>query len=121
MLCSDDKHPDDLIAGHIDGMVRQGLAKGIPVWNLLTAACVNPVKHYGIDCGLMRKGDNADFIAVDNLEALNVVATYIDGRKVYDRTLGVDNTALATGISAPSATPNNFKAAKSPNPTSQST
>lgn len=112
MLCSDDKHPDDLIAGHIDGMVRQGLAKGIPVWNLLTAACVNPVKHYGIDCGLMRKGDNADFIAVDNLEALNVVATYIDGRKVYDRTLGVDNTALATGISAPSATPNNFKAAK---------
>ena len=112
MLCSDDKHPDDLMEGHIDDMIRRGLAKGISVWDLLMAACVNPVKHYGLGCGLLRKGDSADFIAVDNLWSMNVTATYIDGRKVYDRERGVDDAALSGSKSVPADTPNNFRAAR---------
>lgn len=109
MLCSDDKHPDDLIEGHIDALVRRGLTKGIPVWNILQAACINPVNHYNLPSGLMQPGDKATFITVDNLDDFNVLTTVIDGVKVYDRAQGLIENALIT--STPSLVhPNNFKA-----------
>ena len=79
MLCSDDKHPDNLIQGHIDALVRRAVANGINVYNVLWAACINPVKHYNLDVGLLNEGDPADFIVVDNLEDFNVEQTYING------------------------------------------
>lgn len=83
MFCSDDKHPDDLLEGHIDALVRRAVAKGYPVMNVLRAASLNPVEHYGLDTGLLRKGDPADFILVDNLNDFTILATYIGGRCVY--------------------------------------
>lgn len=113
MLCSDDKHPDDLVKGHIDAMVRKGLEQGIPVWNLLQAACINPVRHYHIEgCGPLSQGEKATFIAVDNLENLQVMATYIDGQKVYDAKEGVNDHLLSSGKPAPTALPNAFSAVK---------
>lgn len=109
MLCSDDKHPDDLIKGHIDEMVRRGIRKGISVWNMLEAACVVPVIHYGLSTGLMRPGDRATFIAVDNLSDFNVLTTVMDGFTVYDRETGVDESAITTG-NAPLVPLNNFRA-----------
>lgn len=112
MLCSDDKHPDDLVEGHIDDMVRRGLTKGIPIWSLLRAAVINPVEHYGMDTGLMRAGDNATFIAVDNLADFNVRQTVIDGFVVYDAAAdGLDERALMVGQPS-QETPNNFNAAR---------
>lgn len=83
MFCSDDKYPNELKEGYIDAMVRDALAQGYPLWNVLNAACVTPVLHYGLGNGLLRKGDNADFIVVDNLKDFNVLETYIDGIRVY--------------------------------------
>lgn len=109
LLCSDDKHPDDLIAGHIDALVRRGLAKGISIWNLLQAACINPIEHYNLPSGLMRAGDKATFIGVDNLNDFNVLETVIEGYKVYDRNSGIDENNLV--VSQPAKEyPNNFKA-----------
>ncbi len=82
MFCSDDKHPDDLLLGHINQLCERAVAKGIDVYKVLQAACVNPVKHYNLDVGLMQKGDDADFIIVDNLEKFNVLETYINGELV---------------------------------------
>lgn len=79
MFCSDDLHPDDLIKGHINLLVRRAIAKGYPIWNVLRAACVTPVLHYNLPCGLLRQGDSADFILVDNLTDFNVLATCISG------------------------------------------
>ncbi|ARV16181.1 adenine deaminase [Polaribacter sp. SA4-12] len=79
MFCSDDKHPDDLLLGHINQLCERALAKGIDVYKVLQAACVNPVKHYNLDVGLLQKGDDADFIVVDSLEKFNVLETYING------------------------------------------
>ncbi len=79
MFCSDDKHPNDLVAGHIDQLVKRALKKGIPLMNVLQAACVNPVKHYGMNVGLLQANDPADFIVVDNLSNFNVLETYING------------------------------------------
>jgi len=89
MFCSDDKHPDDLVAGHINKLVARALARGFDLYQVLRAACLNPVEHYDLEVGQLRVGDPADFIVVDDLEQMAVVSTFINGKKVaaYDRTL----------------------------------
>jgi adenine deaminase len=82
MFCSDDKHPDDLLLGHINQLCERAVAKGIDVFKVLQAACINPVKHYNLDVGLLNVGDEADFVLVESLEKFNVVETYIDGELV---------------------------------------
>jgi adenine deaminase len=79
MLCSDDKHPNDLVLGHIDKLVLRLLAKGVDTFKALRVACLNPVLHYKLPVGLCRVGDNADFIVVDSLKTLVVQETYVGG------------------------------------------
>ncbi|WP_109694734.1 adenine deaminase [Chitinophaga deserti] len=82
MFCSDDKHPDNLEEGHINLLVKRALAKGHDLYNILQAACINPVVHYNIPAGLLRVGDHADFIIADNLSDFNILETWIGGRQV---------------------------------------
>ena len=82
MFCSDDRHPDDLVKGHINDMVKRSLEYGIDIMKVLRIASVNPVMHYGLDSGLLRIGDSADFLEVDNLKDMNILKTYIEGRLV---------------------------------------
>lgn len=82
MLCSDDKHPDSLVLGHINALVKRALTKGVPLFNALKAACLNPVKHYNIPLGLLREGDSADFIQVASLEDFKVTGAWLEGRKI---------------------------------------
>lgn len=84
MFCSDDKHPDDLIVGHINLLCQRAVAKGLDVFKILQMACINPVKHYKMDVGLLQKNDAADFIVVENLIDFKVVQTYIDGELVAE-------------------------------------
>lgn len=79
MLCSDDKHPDDLVNGHINEIVKKALSKGYGLFSILKTATLNPVVHYGLDVGLLRIGDDADFIVVDNLNDFNVIKNYVKG------------------------------------------
>lgn len=81
-FCSDDKHPDDLITGHINLLAARAVGEGYDLFEVLRAACINPVQHYGLNVGLLRPGDPADFIVVENLQEFKVTATYIDGHKV---------------------------------------
>ena len=83
MFCSDDKHPDDLLLGHINQVCARAVAKGNDVFKVLQAACVNPVKHYGLDVGLLKKGDTADCIVVEDLKDFKTLETYINGEAVY--------------------------------------
>lgn len=82
MFCSDDKHPDDLIVGHINQLVKRSLVLGYNVFDVLQIACVNPVEHYKIPVGQLKIGDAADFIVVDNLSDFNILETYINGQLV---------------------------------------
>jgi adenine deaminase len=84
MFCSDDKHPDNLVEGHINQLVKRAIAKGIDKFKVLRMATINPVLHYRMSVGLLREGDWADFILVDNLEDFNVLETYINGNKVAE-------------------------------------
>ncbi len=85
MFCSDDKHPDDLLEGHINLLVKRAVARGIDVFKVLKMACINPVEHYGLDVGTTQIGDWADLIIVDNLVDFNVLKTYINGDVVAER------------------------------------
>jgi adenine deaminase len=82
MLCSDDKHPNDLVQGHINDLVKRAVQAGLELLDVLQCACVNPVQHYGLEVGLLQEGDPADFIVVDNLEDWTVLRTYINGQLV---------------------------------------
>ena len=102
MLCSDDKHPDSLVAGHIDRLCARAVAKGIDPYKVLKAACINPHQHYGLDSGLLRTGDPADFIMVEDLQHFKVLRTYIKGQLVADN--GVTKIA-STHLPAAASTP----------------
>jgi adenine deaminase len=82
MFCSDDKHPDDLLRGHINELCARAVAHGVPPIAALRAAALNPVEHYRLRCGLLRVGDPADFIRLADLESFRVLETWIDGQCV---------------------------------------
>lgn len=84
MFCSDDKHPDDLMLGHINLLVKRAVLKGIDLFKILKAACVNPVVHYNLEVGLLRVGDCADFILIDNLNDFSILKTCINGKIVAE-------------------------------------
>jgi adenine deaminase len=85
MFCSDDKHPDSLVEGHINQLCARAVSKGIDVYKVLKAACINPVLHYKLDVGLLKKDETADLIIVRDLEHFEVLATYIDGELVSEK------------------------------------
>jgi adenine deaminase len=84
MFCSDDKHPDSLVEGHINQLCARAVEKGIDIFKVLKAACVNPVNHYKLKVGLLRQNDFADFIVVKDLKEIEVLQTYINGKLVAE-------------------------------------
>jgi len=82
MFCSDDLHPDNLVDGHINLLVKKSIDLGANIFKTLKAATVNPVIHYGLDVGLLQVGDCADFIVVSDLKNFEVLRTYVRGEIV---------------------------------------
>jgi len=82
MFCSDDRHPNDLKRGHINDLVKRALARGDDLFKVLQIASINPIEHYGLDLGMLRVGDSADFIEIDDLENFEIVRTIINGSVV---------------------------------------
>lgn len=101
MFCSDDKHPDDLLVGHINQLVSRAVKSGANLFNVLQAACINPVRHYSLDVGLLKVGDPADFIILNELTEFKASQTYINGSLVAK-----DGKSLIPYIK--SEQPNNF-------------
>lgn len=89
MFCSDDKHPDNLAIGHINELAARAVAKGKDLFDILTAACLNPIQHYGLRVGQLRVNDPADLILIENLEQFKVLQTYIKGQLVAENGLSL--------------------------------
>ena len=85
MLCSDDKHPDSLVLGHINQLCARAVAKGLNVFNILKAACINPVVHYQLPTGMARVNDPANFIVIEDITHFKVAQTYINGQLVAEK------------------------------------
>lgn len=105
MFCSDDKHPDDLLVSHINALCARAVAKGMNVFKVLQMACVNPIRHYNLDVGLLQEGDFADFIMVEDLINFKALQTYINGELVFDKGISLIN-------SVPFEILNNFNVSK---------
>ncbi len=84
MFCSDDKHPDDLVKGHINELVKRALDLGYDKMKVLKVASLNPVRHYRLEVGSLRRGDQADFVVIDNFKDFNILKTYINGQLVAE-------------------------------------
>lgn len=116
MFCTDDCHPSDLICGHINLIVKRAMRDGFDLWDILQAACVNPVRHYNLNWGLLQVGDSADFITIDNLTpSFNVRSTYIRGTRVYSHnsyfnSIRSQQKSIESQLSMLNDYPNNFKA-----------
>lgn len=113
MFCSDDKHPDSLVAGHINQLCARAVAKGIDLFKVLKAACVNPIGHYKLKVGLLRPNDFADFIVVKDLRQFEVAATYINGVKVAENGKSLIKTSKTAvkpvnNFNCKEKTPNDF-------------
>ncbi|MCE2789117.1 MAG: adenine deaminase [Saprospiraceae bacterium] len=85
MFCSDDRHPDDLLEGHINLLVKRALHLGYDVFDVLQIACINPVRHYKLPVGTLRVGDPADFIVVANTQDWTIISTFLDGKELYGK------------------------------------
>jgi adenine deaminase len=105
MLCSDDKHPDDLIHGHINHLVRRAIRLGYDPVKVIKTCTLNPVRHYKLDVGMIQPGDPADFVILDDLQEVNVKETYINGNKVAEKGVSLIKSASVSPI-------NQFKALK---------
>lgn len=84
MFCSDDKHPDSLVEGHINVLCARAVAVGVDVYKVLLAACINPVRHYNMQVGLLQPGHKADFIEIKDLKDFEVISTFINGQLVSE-------------------------------------
>jgi len=84
MFCSDDKHPDSLVDGHINQLCARAVAREIDVFKVLQAACINPVQHYNLKVGQLNIGDPADFVVLKNLNDFEVVQTFVNGELVAE-------------------------------------
>ena len=112
MFCSDDKHPDNLEHGHINLLVVRALEKGIDLFKILRAACLNPVEHYKLNVGQLRIGDAADFILVNNLKDFQVQKTYINGELVAENgktKIPFHESKIVNNFSTSKKTPEQFK------------
>ena len=103
MFCSDDKHPNELVEGHIDVLVRRAIEQGYNVMDVLKAASLNAIRHYKLNVGLLQPGDDADFIVVDDLKRPVALQTYIKGMLVAEN--GISNINYKE-----TETPNRFEA-----------
>lgn len=103
LFCSDDKHPDNLVEGHINQMVKRAIAKGYDPVKVLKSVVLNPIEHYKLEVGRLQTGDPADMIVVNDLESFEVLQTYINGIKVAE-----NGKTLIESVEA--SHPNQFKA-----------
>jgi len=103
LFCSDDKHPDDLVKGHINQMIVRAIKKGHAPLKVLRSVILNPIEHYGLEVGTLQVNDPADMIVVDNFDNFDILQTYVDGLLVAE-----NGTSYIDSV--PEDQPNNFHA-----------
>ncbi len=67
--CTDDKHPEDIVKGDIDEMVRISISKGVDPITAIRIGSINTARHYGLrSMGAIAPGYKADMIVVNDLK-----------------------------------------------------
>jgi adenine deaminase len=110
MFCTDDCHPDELVKGHINNFVRNGLQLGYSIFDLIQIASINPVLHYKLPVGLLKPGDPADFIIVKDLQNFEIMETWINGKNVFsEKQFNLEKTSFPNRFFSNPLTPDLLK------------
>jgi len=81
-IVSDDKHPEDLLKGHVNLMLKEAVESGLDPVEAIKMVTLNPASHYNLNNGLIAPGKDADIVIVDNLKNFNVKEVIISGKSV---------------------------------------
>ncbi len=81
LICSDDRHPNDLVdEGHMDYALRLMLSGGVDVIDAFRIACRNPADWFGLrSSGLVAPGYRADFVAFESLRDFRAAMVFKKG------------------------------------------
>ena len=85
MTVSDDRHPGEMLNGHMNSHLKLLQSKGVLLLNALRSMSINPCEHYEINAGALVPGRLADIVVMEDLKYFKVLATYVRGMKRYDR------------------------------------
>lgn len=81
-IVSDDRHPQDLLNGHLDQILKKAVQLGLDPLKAIKMVTINPSEHYNLDTGTLTPGSKADIIMVEDLKDFNVKRVWIDGEIV---------------------------------------
>jgi adenine deaminase len=85
-FCTDDRDPEDIAEnGHINGMVREAVAAGIPPEDAIVLATLNPATWHRLwHLGALAPGYQADLLVLPDLERFEPELTLKAGRLVSE-------------------------------------
>ncbi len=87
LLCTDDCHAETLVyEGHMDRVVREAIAQGIPPVTAIQMATLNTAEHFGVvrEVGLLAPGRYADILLVPDLVNFRAVRVMAKGRWIAE-------------------------------------
>jgi adenine deaminase len=73
--------------------------------SVIRCSTLNPVRHYGLETGLLQPGDSADFIIIDSPETFNVQKTFIGGELVAESGISLLSSLSVKNVNAFDARP----------------
>ncbi len=86
LICSDDRHPNDLVdEGHMDHALRLLLAGGVDPIDAFRIACSNPGRWFGIpSMGAVAPGYRADLVAFESIGNFSAKLVWKSGSLVAE-------------------------------------
>jgi len=85
-FCTDDCHPETLTQdGHIDGIIKKAIARGVPPALAISSATIHTARAYGLaKIGGIAPGYRADLVVLSDLESMRVERVFASGRFVAE-------------------------------------
>jgi len=85
-FCTDDREPEHIAAdGHINSLVREAVARGVPPQDAIVMASLSPASYHGLDrLGAIAPGYRADLLVLPDLESFVPELVLKRGRTVEE-------------------------------------
>ncbi len=91
LVCSDDKHAEDLQKGHINGALARLVKAGLPAKFAIPMSTINVAECYHVrGVGAIAPDYFADMVLVDDLESFEVAAVWKRGILAFDGEIRFD-------------------------------